>query len=351
MNIVTGWPVEDQQTGVYIIESLVSMGHTVYNVDPKRVHREALQSGTPVEELLTRQMEHAINANNPDFLFLSRQGWFTTIAERYNGQIPVVSWNVDVRYNPEGEWKSLHPFMKACSHWMTIAGGNIMWYRENINPNTHWLSEGCYPPVHRRPTQEEIKKAGSAYRLEMYTVQPVAFAGSVSDHWPGPPNRMDLLRAINDVQPIRLWGDNTEYLVNEDHSLMAFCSKINLGHSGWPQVACSQSARDYRIMGAGGFLLTNHVRFYEKIFESGKHCVFYDGIDDCLEKIEYYCDPKNEDERTNIRAAGLDIVHKYHTFVNRLDRMISIVGGKKDSMETYYPEWAMSAPITGLTVQ
>ncbi|KKM77022.1 hypothetical protein LCGC14_1374300, partial [marine sediment metagenome] len=87
-----------------------------------------------------------------------------------------------------------------------------------------------------------------------------------------------------------------------------------------PNVQLSMSARDYRIMGAGGFLLTNHVDGIEDWFEIGKMCDTYRSPEECLTKIKYYLE--HEDERKTIAAYGQKVVHEKHKFSDRLREVI-----------------------------
>lgn len=338
MQIVTAWPVEDRQTGCYIIRALEALGHTVFNVDPKVLHRTALKQGDDIEDSISRALSQAVDEHQPELVFVCRQSWFTRAAERCRSKIPFVGWNVDVRYRPEDAWSNLHPLIRACSHWFTIAGGSIPWYRTTLNPNSHWLSEGCDPAVHRPPTTEEVAWATKTGMDLYYGHCDVSFAGSLDPDHPGPPNRMDLLRAVHQQFKLRTWGPSTRYLVNEDHGLMCHLAPINLGHSGWPLVALSQSARDYRVMAAGGFLLTNHVTDYERVFVPGKEFDTYRTIDECCEKIRFYL--QHSDERNRIKVQGQAVVHQHHTFLHRMQRMLHLIGGGRDSYEDDYRRWA-----------
>jgi|10_taG_2_1085330.scaffolds.fasta_scaffold22778_2 hypothetical protein len=338
LKILTGWPLEDQQTGLYVISALKAMGHLVTNVDPKVIYRAAMLSGKEVEPLVYAAMEAAVHKSRPDAIFISRQGWFTRFAKAYKNKIPVGGWNVDVRYDPEGEWSSLLELIGTCSHWFTIAAGNVPWYRENVNPSTHWLSEGCEPIVHTPPNDNELKVANNNHMVDTFRAPDVTFAGSISTSHTGPP-RVELLRALDKEFSLRVYGaHNNTYLVNKDHSMMAYCSSINLGHSGWPNVSLSQSARDYRVMAAGGFLLTNSVRHYDEFFIDGVHFDRYTTIEDCIDKIKYY--NNNPNVKQAIANAGYLETHHNHTFTHRLSRAISIMSGGDDFHDGQYEEWS-----------
>ncbi|GAF95341.1 unnamed protein product [marine sediment metagenome] len=146
----------------------------------------------------------------------------------------------------------------------------------------------------------------------------VAFAGSDLTIHDGRHEILETLRKENSFE-FEHWTN----VFNRDHNKMCQCTKINIGHSGWPRVALSMSARDYRIMGAGGFLLTNYVDGIEDWFEIGKMCDTYRSPEECLEKIRYYLE--HEEERKAIAEYGQKVAHEKHKFSDRLREVIAKV--------------------------
>jgi hypothetical protein len=127
--------------------------------------------------------------------------------------------------------------------------------------------------------------------------------------------RNELLQFLAENINLNVYGRDS-YLLNKEHSLACRTAKICLGHSGWPDVELSMSARDYRIMGAGGFLLTNHVKGIENWFKIGIECETYKSKEECLDKIKYYL---NEPfKRKLIAKAGFDAVQANHKFEDRM---------------------------------
>jgi spore maturation protein CgeB len=60
-------------------------------------------------------------------------------------------------------------------------------------------------------------------------------------------------------------------------------------------------------------MLTNRTEQQEALFEDGKECVFYDTMEEMIEKARYYLE--NESEREKIRQAGMEAVtpHTYRS--------------------------------------
>jgi spore maturation protein CgeB len=95
---------------------------------------------------------------------------------------------------------------------------------------------------------------------------------------------------------------------------------------------CSRAIRNIRsgiplrvwdVLGAGGFLLTNFQAELPSLFENGKHIVYYESIDDMLNKAQYYL--THDEEREQIAKNGHALVSQYHSYEKRLEQILSIV--------------------------
>lgn len=83
------------------------------------------------------------------------------------------------------------------------------------------------------------------------------------------------------------------------------------------------NARTFETMGAGAMLLTNKTPGVQSLFRDGHECVFYDSIEDCIEKAKYYID--HEWQRATIASAGRKDVEQRHTYDVRAKRVIDIL--------------------------
>ena len=81
--------------------------------------------------------------------------------------------------------------------------------------------------------------------------------------------------------------------------------------------------RVWDILGAGGFLLTNFQVELPDYFENGKDIVYYEDINDCCRKAEYYL--SHEDERRLIALNGYNIVKQKHSYIQRIATILDIV--------------------------
>lgn len=296
MRVLLGFPQQDLQTGAYIKRAFETLGHTVFTNDPRETPSSA------------GRIVYEAGVIKPDFILLAKDPRYNGVIEELSKHNITVVWNVDTRYDISVFLQTCGPLYRYARIHFTIGKGNIDDYRKAGVKNIHWLSEGIDPTVHYpvEYTADDILK---------YSAD-IAFAGSLG----GPHNGRE--EVIKEIQ--RSYSSFILYcdLFNLDHSKMVQLTKINIGHSGWEDVELSMSARDYRIMGAGGFLLTNYVKGIESWFDPGM-CAMYDHPEGCIEAIGYYLE--HEQERKEIAARGCKIVHEKHKFSDRLQEMIQYV--------------------------
>lgn len=98
-------------------------------------------------------------------------------------------------------------------------------------------------------------------------------------------------------------------------------SKININMTA-PNIETGIPLRVFDILGAGGFLITDWREDLKDCFTIGKDLEIYDGIDDLLEKTDYYL--KHDEKRITIARHGLDTVRKKHTCNSRLKKIFRL---------------------------
>lgn len=79
--------------------------------------------------------------------------------------------------------------------------------------------------------------------------------------------------------------------------------------------------RCFEAMATGSLLLTDRISHIDELFEDKKHLVFYDSLDDMVEKAKYYL--AHDIEREEIAQAGYEHVMKNHTMQKRVDVILS----------------------------
>ena len=297
MRVVLGFPMQDAQTGVYIKEAFEELGHEVVGIHDTRGTAGAGEIISLVDDF------------RPDLVLIAKDRRYNFVMQIVSKLATTAMWNFDARYNIGDFLRTCGSLYTDCHLKFTIEKGSIPLYMQTGISNIHWLSEGASPIWHNKTpyTQEDIDR----YDAD------VSFAGTCYGIHEG---RTELLEALSQSQfKYKRWTE----VFNLEHNKMVQISKINIGHSGWPRVELSMSARDYRIMAAGGFLLTNYVDGMENWFEIGKMCDVYHSPQECLEKIEYYL--SHPGERTAIASYGYKVVHEKHKFSDRIKTMLEVV--------------------------
>lgn len=99
-------------------------------------------------------------------------------------------------------------------------------------------------------------------------------------------------------------------------------SKINLNFT-IPNIKSGIPLRVWDVLGAKGFLLTNYQAEIPYYFTEGEDLVCFDGIEDLREKTAYYLE--HEEERLQIAENGYKKVKAYHTYRDRIGKMMQIV--------------------------
>lgn len=105
------------------------------------------------------------------------------------------------------------------------------------------------------------------------------------------------------------------------------CSRINLNIS-LRSIQSGIPLRAMDIMGAGGFLLTNYQQDFDRHFTAGEDYVYYDSMEDMMNKIDYYL--AHPDERKKIALSGQQKVYNEHTYRQRFQDIFEIISEAKN---------------------
>lgn len=111
--------------------------------------------------------------------------------------------------------------------------------------------------------------------------------------------------------------------VMEEAPMIYRCSEINLNIT-LKSILTGIPLRSFEIMGNQGFLLTNYQREYEDYFENGIDYAYYTDYEDLERKTEYYL--THDKERREIARNGYRKVKEAHTYKNRVDTILKIIG-------------------------
>jgi hypothetical protein len=230
---------------------------------------------------------------------------------------PVWIWSFD---NME-RFSWFYPIAKECD----------LWLGEELCRMDRFKREGLpfyYFPYHAVP--KEIFK-----KIELPKIYDVVFTGTPYDN-DYKPNKFELLRRIQEKFNLTVFGNNKDGwkaqginnvfdgVFDEELSKIYSQSKIVIAISN---VQCEGywSIRTSQSLMCGAFTLSRFTPQMEK--ELKDNVVYFQDIDDCLEKIDYYL--TNEEERQKIANKGYEYAQKYLTNEQRLLELIIIYENRK----------------------
>ena len=161
---------------------------------------------------------------------------------------------------------------------------------------------------------------------------PVVFLGSqYGDMFPLSKHRHEMvwhLRATlsgNFAVYGRGWGFKTAML-NEPQEAACYRSCKIAIHQSHYSYGRYFSDRLLRAMGSGAFVLAHRWPGMENDFVDGEHLVAWDTLEELSEKIDYYLG--DDESRKRIAAAGCGLVHREHTWMARMPRLLELTGVK-----------------------
>lgn len=106
-----------------------------------------------------------------------------------------------------------------------------------------------------------------------------------------------------------------------EHSIHLKKGKIVIQNSKYKEI----TRRVFEGMMANRLVLTDRPSDgaeMNRIFEENKHIVYFNGIDECIEKVNFYC--SNESERIRISNNGYLKVQKFHTTTARIQQILKL---------------------------
>ncbi len=290
MKILLLFPMADGQTGPAIKHAFEKLGYIVKAVDAKR---QPLNSYSVACDY------------RPEFVFCSRTKELTAQVAQIKRKFPlaiICMWNVDTREGIE-KWSHLYPLIKLCNYHFVGDAKYISQWRK-LNRNTFWLPQGLQNEIYHKP-KEITENDKRKYFCD------VSFAGRDCGL------RRPFLNVINQMNlNFRRWGSlGMPKVYNEEHNKMVSLSKINIGCSDRPENEKVISVRNYKIMGAGGFLLELDRKGLYEIFPHNTLDV-YSTPTELIERIRYWL--SHDEERRAVAEKSHEWVHANATYTHRI---------------------------------
>ena len=341
MNVLVLGHMQELQTGMYIVESIEEVGHTVNFVDTRAaVNAVGVLEG---QNLILKQLTE-LNVN-PDIIIVLKGLEMTietlTLIKKKYSNAKLVNWFFDVYLADKKIWENEKFFeaIRLYDYFMCSLKGVADNLRIRGFDNAIHIGEACYPLLHGECHVNNFQKG--KYGSD------VAFIGSIGIQGIHK-NRVEFLNKIADAGfDLKVWGrtigeaksipltlrqhmTNTP-VINEQHSQVCQSSLINLGIDQDPTIDESWSARLYRIMCAGGLYLSTPTRGISKYFKiNGVNeeitsdqdlVVFYSDVD-LIKKIDFLLE--HNDIRESIAKNGQKKVVEGHTFAHKIKEIIEV---------------------------
>lgn len=164
---------------------------------------------------------------------------------------------------------------------------------------------------------------------------PVSFVGSLSQSHAG---RVSLFYYLCQQLDVRVWGSDIDSLPKDSPIRQCYKgeawgiemyqimhkSKITLNHHIDVADKYANNMRLFEATGVGALLITDWKENLHEMFEPGKEVVAYRNWEECVELIQYYLE--HEEERESIACAGQERTTRKHTYYQRMQELLDIVG-------------------------
>lgn len=98
----------------------------------------------------------------------------------------------------------------------------------------------------------------------------------------------------------------------------------NLSEPHAQELGVDVNERAFKVLAAGGFCIMDNVRAAKEMFPEG--IVFVDSPEEFKDKIDYYLDPSNKEEKDAIVASGQRCVIRNHTNYHRAFSLLEALG-------------------------
>jgi len=239
-------------------------------------------------------------------------------------KIKTVLWTID----PPINFQPIQQVAPAYRYVFCQGSEAIQLLKENYIENAHWLPMACDPCFHHpvELTLKDRKKYGND----------IAFVGSYY------PNRLKLLKKLSGFD-YGIWGPGWGK-IKQPSDLRAHIRGEHTPPSEWVKIYSASkivlsihyqelenrfpvfqaSPRIFEALACGAFVISDFQKDVFSLFKDGQHLVGFKTLDELIKKINYYL--HHPEEREKIANCGRQEVLKKHKYVNRLEKLLSVVG-------------------------
>jgi hypothetical protein len=256
------------------------------------------------------------NRFKPDVVFVFHRDLPMVLLDEFRQHARVVLWCEEML---EGLDRALVSYFLKADLVCLSNPTRMAWLREQGLDSTVFLMSGFSSRYHR-PAGQIAKRCD------------VAFIGSPG----GKGQRVEFLARISDRFDTHVYGRGWEQwkadfpqlnirgqATPRTYAKVCASSSIVLGTNEENHFDCYFSNRTFLTLGCGGFHLTHYVPQLERVFENGKHLVWFRDEDEALQLIGRWLeDPVG---RRKIAAAGHGYAVAHHRYFHRVARILQLL--------------------------
>ena len=265
------------------------------------------------ERAATALVDKLMSITRPDLLFFHARDISFELLLRTKQRMPVVMYYDDCIKGSSSSIDSVIDQGRHADIMYLTNRGEVPRYRE-WGVNARFITGGCDPTAHRIEHNPDPR-----YHSD------VAFIGK-----PNTPERAEFMKALSIKYDLKLWGSGwekyglsaaaTDVYASEYRKICAG-AKIMLGWNIDPTIDLYFSNRTWYTLGCGGFLLTAYTPCLEELFGRGKELDWFETIEECCDRIEYYL--QHDEERQKIARDGYRLAHNEYSY----DKMVAKIIG------------------------
>ena len=265
------------------------------------------------EKAATTLVDKLMTLAKPDLLFFHGRDISYELLLRAKKRMPVVMYYDDCIKGSRRSFEEVIKFGKQADIMYLTNRGEIPQYQER-EVNARFITGGCDPTAHRMVARSERR-----YQSD------VAFIGR-----PNTPERAEFMQVLANNFDLKLWGSGWEkYGLNvsatdvyaSEYRKICAGAKIILGWNIDPTIDLYFSNRTWYTLGCGGFLLTAYTPSLEELFGRGKELDWFETVEECCDRIEYYL--QHDEERKKIAGAGYQLAHSDYSYDKMVERIIA----------------------------
>jgi spore maturation protein CgeB len=268
------------------------------------------------ERLASALVDKLMRFSRPDLLFFHGRDISGDLLQRVKKRLPVVMYYDDCIKGSSRSIDTVIEQGRQADIMYLTNRGEIPQYRE-WGVNARFITGGCDPTAHRITD-----------RPDPMFQSDVAFIGK-----PNTPQRAEFMQVLSRKFDLKLWGSGWEKyglkaaagdVYASEYRQICAGAKIMLGWNIDPTIDLYFSNRTWYTLGCGGFLLTAYTPCLEEIFGRGKELDWFESVEECCDKIEYYL--QHDQERRKIARAGYELAHREYSYDTMVNRIIEDIG-------------------------